>query len=172
MGKATTRDGDYAAIVTVGKAPDNTLYVMDVWMEKASPMKQVAQVFALHQKYKYEKFGFECNGFQETLGTFIRDEQTRMKTAGDHWHLPIEKHNNHHSKHSRISLLEPHIIAGSILFQQTLRQEFFVQADEYNGRASNHDDGLDALASCIEMIRRTQTLINPIRTIKRQTIRL
>src|SRR5690606_31250043 len=63
LGRATSRDGDYAAIVTVGKAPDNTLYVMNVWMEKASPLKQVEQVFALHQHYRYEKFGFESNGF-------------------------------------------------------------------------------------------------------------
>src|SRR5690606_8500780 len=73
LGKSVSRDGDFAAIVTIAQAPDDTLYVMDVWMERASPMKQVEQVFALHQKYHYVKFGFESNGFQETLGKFFVD---------------------------------------------------------------------------------------------------
>jgi len=156
MGKSTTRDGDCAAIVTVGQAPDNTLYVFDVWMEKASPQRQVEQIFALNEKYHYQQFGFESNGFQETLGTFIHNEQKRRQTAGEPWRLPIDKFVNSHSKHSRICLLEPHIIAGSILFQQDLKHEFYVQADEYNGRPTNHDDALDALASCTEMIRRNR----------------
>lgn len=82
---------------------------------------------------------------QETIGTFIRDEQTKLKAAGRPWRLPITKHVNTHSKHSRITLLEPHILtAGGILFQQDLKQEFYIQADEYNGRPTNHDDALDA----------------------------
>ncbi len=153
MGKATSRDGDYAAIVTVAKAPDNTLYVMNVWMEKASPMKQVEQIFALHERYRYQKFGYESNGFQETLGKFIREEQERRRRDGSHWTLPITDVKNVHNKHSRISLLEPHILAGSILFQQDLPHQFYIQADEYDGHRNNHDDGLDALASCVEMIR-------------------
>src|SRR5690606_31735968 len=110
LGKSTTRDGDYAAIVTVAKAPDGTLYVWDVWMDKVSPLKQVQQMFALNDRFHYEKFGFESNGFQETLATFIREEQNKRKSQGEKWRIPIEKHINTHSKHSRISLLEPHII--------------------------------------------------------------
>ena len=170
MGKSTTRDGDYAAIVTIGKAPDKTLYVMDVWMEKVSPMKQVEQMFAFHDKYQYEMFGFECNGFQETLGKFIREEQSRRKAAGCNWRLPVRKVINTHSKHSRISLLEPHIVAGNILFQQDLKQEFYIQADEYNGNRSNHDDGLDALAGCVEMVRGIEKPIAEIRSIPRKNL--
>jgi predicted phage terminase large subunit-like protein len=171
MGKSTSRDGDYAAIVTVAKAPDGALYVWNVWMEKASPLKQVEQIFALHDIYNYEKFGFEANGFQETLSTFIHNEQTRRKNAGSKWRLPIEKCTNTHSKHSRISLLEPHIIAGTIQFQQDLKQEFYVQADEYNGARACHDDGLDALASCVEMIRTSEKSVTQIKTLNRPTIR-
>lgn len=57
MGQPTTRDGDYAAIVTVGLAPDQTLYVMDVWMERASPLRQVQQIAANHAVYNYQQFG-------------------------------------------------------------------------------------------------------------------
>lgn len=166
LGKSTTRDGDYAAIVTVGVAPDKTMYVMDVWMDRVSPMHQVKQVFALHQKYNYQVFGFESNGFQDALGNLIRHEQTRLKTEGSPWRLPIKKFNNHHSKHSRIAQLEPHILAGSIMFQKDLREEFYSQADEYNARPTTHDDGLDALASCIELIQ-TQQTPKAIKTIKR-----
>jgi len=169
VGKSTTSDGDYAAIVTVAKAPDGTLYVWNVWMEKVSPLKQVEQMFVLNDIYHYEKFGFESNGFQETLSTFIHDEMMKRKKTGVRWRVPIEKHINTHSKHSRISLLEPHILAGNIQFQADLKQEFYVQADEYNGARAAHDDGLDALASCVEMIRGIEKPIRQIKTIRART---
>lgn len=131
-------------------------------------MKQVEQVFALHKQYRYDRFGFESNGFQEILGKLIRDRQEQLRRGGRYWHLPVEKISNQHNKHSRIALLEPHILAGSILFHQDLKQEFFVQADEYDGRRCNHDDGLDALASCVEMIRGMEIKANGIRLVGRR----
>jgi len=155
-GRSATRDGDYAAIVTVAQEYNNRdiFYVMDVWMEKAEPSVQIQRALQLHAKYNYMVFGYESNGFQHELGKSLDDAQRR----GGFRHgrkLFSKAVNNTASKLDRIAALEPAIFTGGIVFHEDLPEEFFAQADEF-GNPRAHDDGLDALASCIGMIR-TQT---------------
>lgn len=166
LGRKTSRDGDYAAIVTVGRDNFGTLYVVDVWMERATPSRQIARAFELHGQYNYTLFGYEANGFQETLGTAIARQSKISREAGKSSALPLRARQNMENKHARICCLEPAIIAGTIRFQNNLPDEFYNQADEF-GHPGCHDDALDALASCVEMIRELHLGINGLKTIPR-----
>lgn len=154
LGKSTSRDGDFAAIVTIGHDHrQNVFYVMNVTMKKVTPSRQVEEVYTLHQHYHYTAFGFESNGFQEMLRNEFRLEERRRRDKGEAWVLPLKAIVNTGNKHARICALEPLIVSGTIVFQQNLCEEFFIQADSYDG-VRGHDDGLDALAGCIQMIRK------------------
>jgi predicted phage terminase large subunit-like protein len=167
LGRSTTRDGDYAAIVTIGRCPSGILYVMDVWMEKAEPTRQINRIFEFHRHYKYTLFGYEANGFQESMGKEIEAGQQRYRDAGDNVQFPIRGIQNTENKRARICLTEPAIVAGLVRFQYNLPVEFYNQADEF-GAPRAHDDALDALAGCIEMIRSQEAGPIGIKHIRRQ----
>lgn len=166
LGRATTRDGDFAAIVTVGRDGSGIFYVVDVWMEKATPSQQIRRAFELHAHYNYVMFGYEANGFQESLGSALRQESRKQHEAGKGASLPLRPRQHMENKRARICCLEPPIVAGSIRFQNNLPEEFYTQADEF-GAPRCHDDGLDALAGCIDMIRELDTGISGLKTIRR-----
>ena len=84
------------------------------------------------------------------MGDYFAAKQKGARNNGK-WTLPVKPIINQHNKHARIARLEPAILNGSIIFNSRLAPEFFQQADEF-GAPRVHDDALDALASCIEMI--------------------
>lgn len=165
LGRENSRDGDYAAIVTIGRAPNGTCYVLDVWMQKAKPSQQITRVFELHRQYSYRLFGYEANGFQETLGKDLKVISKELYNKGQSTLLPLKPWQNTENKRSRICMLEPPITTGMIRFQQYLPVEFFNQADEF-GTPRCHDDALDALSSCYEMILKLHAGANGLRRVK------
>lgn len=163
LGKHRER-GDYAAIATVGRDKNNILYVLGIWMERVSTVSQVQQAFALHNEYNYKLFGFESNGFQETLRRFFVDEESKKADSmAARWKLPLKAVQNSANKYARIAQLEPMILTGGLVFHVNLPQDFYEQADEF-GNSRCHDDALDALAGCVELI---QGLDNPLANIRR-----
>lgn len=144
--------GDFAAVVTIGRDSRGNVFVLDVWMERARPDRQVQRIYELHGQYGYTAFGFESNGFQEVLARHFEDEEKRRVALGMHngaGKFPLRAIRNRLNKEARILAMEYRITAGSMIFRDDLPEEFFVQADEFPHGA--HDDGIDALASCLEL---------------------
>lgn len=149
LGGAT---GDFAAVATVGRDEHGYLYLLDVWMERASPSRQIEKIFDLHEWWNYRLFGFEANCFQSLLAQPIEEERRRRREAGRPWDLPIEQVTHRENKLRRIASLETLIANGWLLFSRELSEEFFQQCEQFPRGA--HDDGLDALESAVAMARR------------------
>jgi len=146
--------GDFAAIATVGRDKHGYIYVLDVWMGRVPPSRQVEKIFDLHEIWNYRLFGFEANCFQSLLAQPIEQERKRRKKAGRPWDLPVEQVAHHENKLRRIASLETLIANGWLLFSRDLSEEFLQQAEQFP-RAS-HDDGLDALEAAVSLARRSE----------------
>jgi len=142
---------DFAAVATVGRDEHGYLYVLDVWMERASPTRQIEKIFDLHALWNYRLFGFEANCFQSLLAQPIEQERQRRRKAGRPWDLPIEQVSHRENKLRRIASLETLIANGWLLFSPTLGEEFFQQCEQFPRAA--HDDGLDALEAAVSLAR-------------------
>lgn len=160
--------GDFAAVATVGRDEHGYLYLLDVWMERATSTRQIQKIFDLHELWNYRTFGFEANCFQSLLAQPIEDERKRRRDAGRPWDLPIEEVTHRENKVRRIASLETLIANGWLIFSRDLNESFLRQAEEFPRGA--HDDGLDALESAVALARR-----NPIgrshRTGRRRSTR-
>jgi predicted phage terminase large subunit-like protein len=152
LGKEASRgEGDFAAIVTVGRDAHGWLYVLDAWLERATPSRQIARIFELNARWNYTAFGYEANSFQALLGPEIAAESERQRAGNVAWRLPAQPWRHTHNKHDRIAALEPLITNGWLRFSKHLPEEFFIEADEFPHAA--HDDAMDALAACVVMAR-------------------
>jgi predicted phage terminase large subunit-like protein len=148
LGRDSLR-GDFAAIATVGRAPDGSLHTLDLWMDRVPLSRQAEIVFDLHAEWNYTVFGFESNSFQSSLGVFIEEERERRRAAGCPWKFGLIEVPHKISKINRIGLLEPHAKRGWLTFNRTLPDEFWIEAEQFPH--SEHDDALDALAAAVEL---------------------
>jgi predicted phage terminase large subunit-like protein len=146
-------DSDFAAIATVGRDEHGYLYVLDVWMERASPTRQIEKIFDLHELWDYRLFGFEANCFQSLLSQPIGDERRRRLDAGRAWDLAIQEVTHRENKLRRIAALETLITNGWLLFSRGLSELFIQQCEQFPRGA--HDDGLDALEAAVSLARHT-----------------
>jgi predicted phage terminase large subunit-like protein len=144
---------DFAAVATVGRDEHGYLYLLDVWMERASPTRQIEKIFDLHEIWNYRLFGFEANCFQSLLAQPIEDERRRRREAGRPWDLPIEQVTHRENKLRRVASLETLITNGWLLFSRNLSEEFIQQCEQFPRAA--HDDGLDALEAAVSLARRS-----------------
>jgi predicted phage terminase large subunit-like protein len=144
-----TARSDYAAIATVARDGAGLLYVLDVWMTRATPEAQVRRAFDLHEIWNYALFGVETNQAQHLFTAQFERERVARRAAGRPWQLPIRCVTQTAPKRARIARLEHPAAAGWLLFSRELPEEFRQQADEYPGGL--HDDGLDALAEAVRL---------------------
>ena len=169
-GKPGSRRTDFAAIATVGRKGGEALFLLDLWMERASPSAQTRRVFELHEEWGYAAFGFESNAGQAFFQEDLAAEAARRKAAGLRFDLPFHGENHSKNKKDRIAMLEGTISGSRLLFSRRLPEEFLAQADEFpNGP---HDDGLDALAAAVKLADRTGGGVAPFRrSIPRESSR-
>lgn len=152
-----SRKSDFAAIATIGVDSYGYCYLLDMWLQRATPTQQVKRLFELHERWNYHLFGVEANCFQSLLLMPIEEERQRLKAEGKpHWRLPVEPVTHKQNKISRIAGLEPLITNGWLLFNQRLPQSFFQQCQDFP--ESPHDDALDALEGAVSLARRLSTL--------------
>ncbi|HBF34314.1 TPA: hypothetical protein DDW35_07095, partial [Candidatus Sumerlaeota bacterium] len=78
---ASKKQGDYAAIATVGLDPHGYFYVLDLWLKRAAPTQQISALFDLHERWHYNTFGIEANCFQSLLLLPIEEERKRRKES-------------------------------------------------------------------------------------------
>ncbi|MCX7719112.1 MAG: phage terminase large subunit [Candidatus Sumerlaeaceae bacterium] len=160
-----TSRSDYAAIATVGRDAAGLLYVLDLWMTRATPEAQVRRAFDLHEAWNYALFGVETNQAQQLFAAEFERERQARRAAGRPWQLPLHCVKQTAPKRARIARLEHPAGAGWLLFSRELPEEFRQQADEYPGGL--HDDGLDALAEAVRLASDTAPAPQPIRPIRR-----
>ncbi|MFW6286488.1 MAG: phage terminase large subunit [Candidatus Sumerlaeota bacterium] len=157
------KQGDYAAVATVGRDPQGALYVLDIWLERAAPSRQVAVLFDLHERWNYALFGFETNCFQQLLLLPIEEERKRRRAAGRPWQLPLQQVHHAENKQMRLARLEPLITHGWMRFSRRLPQQFWAQLEGFPRAA--HDDALDALEGAVALL---QNMTAPVHRIGRR----
>jgi len=171
-GKRSKRKGDFAAIVTVGTDQKGYLYVLDAWLSRVPPTKQVERIFELHKRFSYHIFGFEANCFQSLLLLPISEEKEKRRTRGEPWDIRVCEVNHKEKKISRILSLEPLVANGWVLFNRGLCEEFFRQLEDIPGGL--HDDAPDALQASVSLCRKSSDMINaknPGTTSSRRTVK-
>jgi predicted phage terminase large subunit-like protein len=150
-GKKQTMAGDYAAIVICGQDLSGYIYVLDVWLKKAKPDKQIETAFALHDKWNFETLYLETVGFQELLKDKITLEQAKwakeMKVVGV---------GQHHDKQARITSLQPYFENKWLLLAEGLDLEFINQLRLF---PTVNDDGPDALEGAVSRLRKPKGFI-------------
>lgn len=139
------RAGDYACLLTGFQDPKGRLLVHHDWTKRAKPTKQITEIFELHERFNYNKFGVETNLYRELLLPNIVDERKRReeekKRAIQIAFYDIEQTEN---KDKRIHTLEPRVSHGWILFNRALSQEFMGMMESYPTPGA-HDDAPDSL---------------------------
>lgn len=141
--------GDFSCILT-GYAQrmkeHKRLFVHHDWTRREPPTKYIEEIFHLHQRFKYEKFGVETNLYRNLLLPNILAERDRWnKTLKDDEKIRIQFYDIEatESKEKRIYTLEPKVTHGWILLNRALSQEFTNQLDDFPH--ADHDDCPDAL---------------------------
>ncbi|MFH0794279.1 MAG: phage terminase large subunit, partial [bacterium] len=143
---------DYAAIAVAGAAPDGSVFILDVWLTRATPSMQVAALFDLHERWGLSVAGVETNAFQKLLLPFMEEERSRRREAGRRFDLALEAVVHHGSKRERIAALEPAAANGWIAFHEMLPERFWQQLEGFPVAA--HDDGPDVVEAAFSLARR------------------
>jgi predicted phage terminase large subunit-like protein len=145
------KDGDYAAIATLGTDAAGYFYLLDLWIERAGPARQIAVAFDLHARWHYNAFAVETVAFQKLLLEHFETERTRRRAQSNAgaWDLPLYPFTPRGEKLARIAALEPLTRNGWLLFNHALPETFTRQLSDFP--RAQHDDGPDALAGAIHL---------------------
>lgn len=136
---------DYNAIITLGRDKrTGILYVLDAWLKKVPIHQAVEEAFKKIRDGQYKFFGVETIQMQYEV---YRQLQERLTKAGI-YRTRLMPVNPRAKKEDRIESLEPLIEQGTIRFKRNQRH-LLEQLLQYPSH--DHDDGIDALASCIEI---------------------
>jgi predicted phage terminase large subunit-like protein len=147
---AKSDDSDYAAIVVVAQDNAGYCYLLDAYLKRVDPSKQVDASLGLCQKWGVEKIIFEEQGFQALIKPWYEDRKRLygMETLRYHG---ITQHKN---KQWRISSMEPWFSNGWILFNSTIDN---LMLDQLRMFPTAHDDGPDALQMCIGQLKQPRS---------------
>jgi predicted phage terminase large subunit-like protein len=136
--------GDYTCILVCYMDPRGRLLVHLDWTKRFAPTKYISEIFELHDKYHFEKFGVETNLYRNLLvPNIIAERKRREELSGKSVKIPFYDIDNIENKEKRIYTLEPKVSHGWILFNRGLSQEFISQVLEFPH--ADHDDCPDAL---------------------------
>lgn len=142
---ANTSGSDYASIVVMGVDQFRDQYVLDVWMQKMPPSRQIVAMYDLHVKWNFYQVGFENTLFQALLEPMFKKEADRRGVR-----LPVTGVPHYQSKEERVASMEPDIANGWLLFNEDLIDtEYWNQMSLFP--TGNNDDGPDATQGCQEL---------------------
>jgi predicted phage terminase large subunit-like protein len=164
LGESDT--GDYAAIVVVGKDHSGYMYVLDAFIERCKPDRQISAAIELYDRWQFDKLVLEGNQFQRVL---LDSYNQRFSTYADP--PRIQKMVQTGDKELRISNLQPLLENGRLIFNKQLDSKLFEQLKYFP--SATYDDGPDALEGAISLLvsrqsqptgeRRNVARRNPIR---------
>lgn len=136
---------DYTGITIIKVDPNGKWYVEQARRERLTPTQIVEKCFEIHSMYKTAAIGIEIVAYQEAL-LYILDEKMKQRRQI----LPVKGiRRGVQSKETRVLGLVPRFEWGGI----SIRRGMFDFEDEYNTfPRGTHDDILDSLASCEEIV--------------------
>jgi len=148
-----SKSADYTAIITLGKAKDGSIYLMDVSLKREPPDATISRILGLHKHFNFNKFGIESNLFQSLFVDNLR------KTSKDESiYLPITNVYNISKKELRIQSIQPLIKDGTLKIREDWQEdkdtkELMEQLLYFP--VHRYDDGPDALAGAVSLCKKT-----------------
>jgi len=139
---------DFKAFVTIGVDKAGVMYVLDVWLKKASVNEMAKAVYDAYERHRHLVIGAEENALGEFLYVPF-DELAKEKG----YVLPLKGVQHFSDKVARISRLSPLVERGKILFVRTQGVRQLVEQLIYFPEAE-HDDGPDALEGAVSIAER------------------
>lgn len=142
---STKKKSDFAAIVCGYQDLKKRLFVHHDFLKRVAPSVFISEIFNLHERFEFYKFGVETNLFRNLLLANIKAERDRLeKEKGKPILIKFYDIDLVENKEKRIYSLEPKVFHGHILFNKKgLSREFMDQL--YDFPKGVHDDGPDAL---------------------------
>lgn len=142
---AKRNKADSSAIVTIGRAVDNYLYVIDVDIEKRKPDKIIDDLIGKCISYQslLTKVGIEAIQFQ-----YFFAQECGRRALAQNLVLPIEPMTNLQDKELRIKGLVPFIKNGYLRFHKSQKRLL----DELRRFPKGSDDGMDALKFAVDLV--------------------
>ena len=138
---------DFSAIVVCAQDISGYIYVLDVWLKKLPPDKQIKAAFDLQAKWGFPTLYLETVGFQDLMKIPYKEEAAKRSNT-----FRIVGVGQHSNKQARISTLEPYFTNRWICLPLTgIDPEFISQLRLF---PTVHDDGPDALQGCVARLRK------------------
>jgi predicted phage terminase large subunit-like protein len=136
MGK---EKGDYSAIITIAKSPNNVCYVVDAFIERVHPDILLDEIVKRAIKYQHDAIAVEAQQAQEWFAHNVKQELQRKGYPG---FTRVKEIKQRSRKALRIESLLPEIQSGKLRFKKEHRLliEMFELYPNHN-----NDDGPDAI---------------------------
>lgn len=135
---------DYSAISTVGRSPENYIYVVDVRRGRWSFHETVANVLYCQRSYSYRLFGVEKQQYQQAL-----KEELEKQTRESGTFLPTRGLEADKDKVRRFQAVLPYIENGTVVFSPQIPQEFIDEMLLFP--EGDHDDQVDSVVYAIQL---------------------
>lgn len=143
---ADARLGDYSALVFVGVAPGNVIYVEADLARRPTP-QIVADALTLCERWRPDAFGIEVNQFQELLAGEIAAALRRSRP----WSIVPRGIENRTNKIVRIRRLGPLLAQRRLRFHARSPSTRLLVDQLRDFPIAAHDDGPDALEMAIAL---------------------
>jgi predicted phage terminase large subunit-like protein len=140
--------GDFTSIVVAYLDRSGRIFVHHDFTKRVPPTRYIAELFNLHEKFKFEKFAVETNLYRNLLLPNILDERKRREAESKDKKIRIAFYDveQTENKRERITRLEPKVNHGYIVFNRSLSAEFVNQFVDFPH--ADHDDAPD----CVEIV--------------------
>ncbi len=144
VGDREAKNGDYVAIITVGKeAGKSVWYIVDCCIMLLDPLQCCDYLFALYATYRMVNIGIEINAYQKTFKFWLRQEMAKRGIF-----MPIQEIRSKTEKEARIRGLVGYYQTGQIFHRKSY---MLLESQLLNFPQDKHDDGPDALAMQLEV---------------------
>lgn len=145
------QDNDRTAIVTIGKEmnkPD--WYIVDITVGRLDPLQTIDALFNVYERFRPVRVGIETVAYQKALMYFLREEMKRRQS-----YMPLVELKATTKKELRIRGLIPLYKTGVIHHRKGVENNL-LEEELLTFPMGIHDDVLDALAYCLDMVKPTE----------------
>lgn len=150
---AAEKKSDYAAIVICAQDASGYIYILDVWLKKEAPDRQIKAALRLYQKWQVNTLYFEAVLFSKLFKPLYGQEIEKQKLQN----VRIVGVDQHKNKEFRINTLEPYFENGVLRLNEKLDGNFLDQLRLFP--TADHDDGPDALQGCVDRLKKPPNII-------------